>query len=146
MSCKDYFNLDMGKTFTGLIKKICKKEDELMSNYGLTHFHSRYIMNIYKFKSLTMADLTDLVGVDKANTTRVVKDLLSHEIVIKTGGERKFSLSLTDKGKKIAKFFKSKIDNFLKQVFKDFTEHEIENLRLLLDKLFIGMENSLEGE
>ena len=76
MSCKDLFNLDFGKTITGVIKKLSKKEDELMSVYGLTHFHARYIMNIHRFESITMTDLTELAGVDKANTTRVVKDLL----------------------------------------------------------------------
>lgn len=144
MSCKDYFNLDVGKTISGVIKKLCKKEDELMSPYGLTHFHSRYLMNIHRFESITMTDLTELAGVDKANTTRVVKDLLEKEIVVKNGGERKFFLNLTEKGREIAEFFKENIEKFLKRVFKDFKASEIETLTILLEKLFIGTKNALE--
>lgn len=144
MKCVEYSNLNVGKTISGVIKKICKKEDELMQPYGLTHFHSKYIMNIYKNNSITMTDLTTLAGADKANTTRVVKDLLSGDIVEKSGGERKFFLSLTKKGKQIATSFKQHIDSFMKIVFKDFKDNEINTLMQLLEKLFLGVKTAVE--
>lgn len=145
MKCVEYSNLNVGKTISGVVKKLCKKEDELMQPYGLTHFHSKYIMNIYKHNSITMTDLTALAGADKANTTRVVKDLLSENVVEKSGGERKFFLSLTEKGREIAKNFKQHIENFMKTVFKDFQDHEIKSLVQLLEKLFLGVKTAVEG-
>lgn len=145
MKCTEYSNLNVGKTISGVVKKLCKKEDEIMQPYGLTHFHSKYIMNIYKHNSITMSDLTTLAGADKANTTRVVKDLLSENVVEKTGGERKFCLHLTEKGKKIATTFKRHIDSFMKKVFKDFKENEVNTLVQLLEKLFSGVKTAVEG-
>ena len=145
MECKLYNNLDLNKTISGVVKKLCKKEDEVLSPYGLTHFHARYIENVYRFNSVTMADLTELSGTDKANTTRVVKDLLNQNIVTKSGGERKFNLNLTEKGKQIAQYFKQQKEKFMKIVFKDFSHEEIKSLKLLLEKLFLGVTNALKG-
>jgi len=145
MNCKAYNDLDLNKTISGVIKKLCKKEDEMLAPFGLTHFHARYIENVYRFNSITMADLTELSGTDKANTTRVVKDLLNQEIVDKTGGERKFCLTLTQKGKEIAENFKQAKEKFMKRVFKDFNKQEIENLKTLLEKLFVGTTCALKG-
>lgn len=145
MNCKVYNDLDLNKTISGVIKKLCKKEDEMLAPFGLTHFHARYIENVYRFNSITMADLTELSGTDKANTTRVVKDLLNQDIVLKSGGERKFCLTLTQKGKEIAENFKQAKEKFMKRVFKDFNKQEIENLKTLLEKLFVGTTCALKG-
>ena len=136
-------DMDVGLTISNVMKKLKKQEDCILSNYNLTHFHSRYVIMIEKHKSITMNDLTEMVGVDKANTTRVVKDLLKEEIVQKSGGQRKFSLSLTEKGKEIAKNFKLKVECFMKKVFKDFSESEIHTLKSLLEKMFFGLKNAV---
>ena len=145
MDCKIYNDLDLNKTISVVIKKLCKKEDEVLSPFSLTHFHARYIENVHRFGSITMADLTLLSGTDKANTTRVVKDLLKQDIVLKTGGERKFSLSLTSKGKEVAEFFKKQKEKFMKLIFKDFSKEEITMLKTLLHKLFVGTTSALKG-
>ena len=145
MKCKLSEDMDVGLTISRVMKKIKKQEDSIMSVYGLTHFHSRYVMAISNHKSVTMNNLTEICGVDKANTTRVVKDLLKEDVVEKSGGQRKFCLSLTEKGKEIAENFKLKVTNFMKKVFKDFSESEIHTLKLLLEKLFYGLKNTVEG-
>lgn len=145
MKCEKYLDVDVGKTISGVVKRLSKKEDEIMEKYNLSHFHSRYIANIYKHNSVTMSDLTEMAGVDKANTTRVVKDLLSKDIVEKNGGIRKFQLSLTEKGKEIAKLFKREIESFMKKVFANFKDSEINTLFELLEKLCLGAKSALEG-
>ena len=145
MKCKAYYDINLNKTITDVIKKLSKKEDEMLSPYKLTHSHARYLENVYRFKSVTMSDLTELSGTDKANTTRVVKDLLSQNIVEKSGGERKFNLNLTEKGKQIAEHFKKTKEAFMKKVFKDFSSEEIGTLKILLEKLFIGTSCALKG-
>ena len=145
MKLKVYYDINLNKTITDVIKQLSKKEDEMLAPFSLTHSHAKYIENVYRFKTVTMADLTELAGTDKANTTRVVKDLLNQDIVTKSGGERKFNLNLTEKGKKIAEHFKTQKEAFMKQVFKDFSKDEIETLKMLLEKLFIGTTSALKG-
>jgi len=145
MKCKAYYDLNLNKTITDVIKKLSKKEDEMLSPYNLTHSHARYLENVYRFGTVTMADLTELSGTDKANTTRVVKELLSKDIVVKSGGERKFYLTLTEKGKQIAEHFKQQKEKFMKKVFENFNKEEMQNLKLLLEKLFIGTTSALKG-
>ena len=144
MKNNEFISLDLMKVICGVIKKLRKKQDDLLSPYGLTNFHSNYILNLDRYKNLTMADLTELSGVDKANTTRVVKDLLDKQIVEKQGGERKFILKLTQFGKQIAKKFKQSIQNFMEKVFVAFNNEERNHLCVLLDKLFNGVKIAVE--
>ena len=135
----------VGKTITGVIKQLSRKEDEMLAPFSLTHSHARYIENVYRFEIVTMADLTELSGTDKANTTRVVKELLNQKIVEKSGGERKFNLSLTLKGKHIAEHFKKQKEKFMRSVFKNFSTQEMATLKALLEKLFTGTTCALKG-
>ena len=145
MKCKEYYDINLNKTITGVIKQLSRKEDEMLAPYNLTHSHARYIENVYRFKTVTMADLTELSGTDKANTTRVIKELLNKNIVEKFGGERKFKLSLTLKGKQIAEHFKNQKEKFMRSVFKNFSTAEMSTLKALLEKLFIGTSCALKG-
>ena len=145
MEFKEYYDINFNKTITEVIKKLSKKEDEILKPFSLTHSHAKYIENIHRFKVVTMMDLTELSGTDKANTTRVVKDLLNLGIVQKSGGERKFNLTLTEKGEQIAEIFSNKKRDFLKVVLKDFTKEEIQMFKVLLEKLFIGTSSALKG-
>lgn len=144
MEWKIYYDLNINKTITDVIKKLSKKEDEMLSPFNLSHSHAKYIENVYRFEPITMTDLTELSGTDKANTTRVVKNLLKQGIVEKSGGERKFKLSLTDKGKNIADHFKQQKEMFMKKVFKDFSKQETKMLETLLKKLFTGTTSALK--
>ena len=137
--------MNLNKTITDVLKKLSKKEDEMLSPFGLTHSHARYIENVYRFNTVTMADLTELSGTDKANTTRVIKDLLTQGIVEKSGGERKFNITLTEKGTQIAEHFKQQQERFMRNVFKDFSKTEIETFKTLLEKLFLGTTSALKG-
>lgn len=144
MNCKEYYDLDLNKTISAVIKKLYKKEDEMLSSYGLTHSHARYLENIYRFKSVTMADLTELSGTDKANTTRVIKELLRLGIVAKFGGERKFNLQLTENGRQIAEYFKQQKEKFMQKVYTNFSKIEMGTLKTLLEKLFVGTTSALK--
>ena len=145
MKCKEYYDINLNKTITGVIKQLSRKEDEMLAPYNLTHSQVRYIENVYRFEIVTMADLTELSGTDKANTTRVVKELLNQKIVEKSGGERKFNLSLTLKGKQIAEHFKKQKEKFMRSVFKNFSTQEMATLKALLEKLFTGTTCALKG-
>ena len=137
--------IDFIKTTSNALKTFKKKEDEILLPFSLSSFHAKYIKLLHKFKEMTMNKLTELIGVDKANTTRAVKELLDQQIVEKQGGIRKFKLILTKKGVDIAEKFMFAFDNFFKRVLKDFTDAEKTTLVNLLNKLHFGLERELRG-
>lgn len=136
-------NLNFAKVLQDMNKTIHRREDEFLSKFNLSHFHAKYIANLYVHKQLSMSELTEIIRVDKANTTRAVKDLIDKGFVEKVGeGERKFNLQLSEKGLLVAKQFKAQIDKFFKKVLEDFTGQERETLCVLLKKLFEGVKNA----
>ena len=137
--------IDFIKTTSNALKTFKKKEDEILLPFSLSSFHAKYIKLLHKFKEMTMNKLTELIGVDKANTTRAVKELLDQQVVEKQGGIRKFKLILTKKGVEIAEKFMFAFDNFFKRVLKDFKDAEKTTLVNLLNKLHFGLERELRG-
>jgi len=135
--------LEFTKTATHALKICKKKEDEILLPFSLSSFHAKYIKLLHKFKIMTMNDLTECIGVDKANTTRAIKELLEKEIVEKKGGIRKFQLILTKKGLEIAEKFVVAFESFFKRVFKEFSETEKTTLMSLLQKMFLGLQREL---
>lgn len=129
---------DLVNTFNKLVKNIKKKETELLSNFGLTHFHAKYISLIDKKQNITMTELNFGLGFDKANTTRVIKELLAKDIVIKSENERKFKLSLTNYGKQIATELKFEMTKYLNMVFAKFKPKEKEQFAIMLNKFLIN--------
>ena len=135
--------LEFTKTTSNALKSFRKKEDEILLPFALTSFHAKYIKLLHRFKEVTMNKLTELIGVDKANTTRAVKELLDQQIVEKKGGIRKFKLILTKKGVEIAEKFMIAFDNYFNRVLKDFSEEEKSTLITLLNKLCFGLQREL---
>lgn len=140
MEANEFFEVEMLGLMQNVSKIIMKIEDEFLKKSDLTHFHARYIANLFRFKRLKMKDLNNLLCVDKANTTRAVRDLINKGIVEKVGeNERKFDLQLSKKGEEIAKEFKRKIDCHLNESFKKFTQKEKQTLFKLMNKLSEGI-------
>lgn len=142
MSEIDFLNLEFSKAIVDVVKKMRKKMDEFLKKYGLTHFHALYVLELFKFGTLTMGELTDNIGVDKANTSRVVKDLIDKGYAEKIGeADRKFSLKLTRSGKKMAQDFKTRIDNLMEGVLAGFSDRDKDNLRRTMKKLIAGLKD-----
>ena len=90
-----------------------------------------------------MTDLTNHIGVDKANTTRAVKDLMNKGYIEKVGtSERKYNIKLSEKGSSVAIIFKERIDKMMKDSFKYFTDEEKKTFFELLNKLSKGVKDA----
>ncbi len=140
METNEYFEIEVVRLMQNVSKLVHKVEDEFLRKFSLTHFHARYIANLFRFKRQKMCELTSTIGVDKANTTRAVRDLMDKGLVEKIGdSERKFDLQLSEKGRKIAKEFKFNLDNHMKESFKNFTDNEKQTLFSLMNKLCKGV-------
>ena len=136
----EYLNLEFSKAMVDVVKKMRKKMDEYLKKFELTHFHAMYVLELFKSGELTMSELTDNIGVDKANTSRVVKDLVGKDYVEKVGEtDRKFAIKLTRAGKKMAQDFKNRIDKLMESALSLFSEREKDSLHKSLKKLISGI-------
>lgn len=118
-------------------------ESDSLACFGLTHFHAKYISHLYRHKQMTMRELTENIGVDKANTTRVMRDLQAKGLVERaSGGIRNYALRLSNKGREIAEHFKQRIENITKKIFANFSDEERVTLFTLLNKLMMGVKNA----
>lgn len=142
MDEKKFLAVDLNKSMNAISKNLRGQDGSILQAYDLTCFHAPYIANLHRYGQLTMTEMTELVGMDKANTTRVVRDLISKGYVEKIGtNERKFLLSLSKRGKEIAFDFIKKVDRFLSKCMKDFTQFEKDTFMKLLNKLLLGVKN-----
>ena len=136
----EFLNLEFSKALVDVVKKMRKKMDEYLKKFDLTHFHSLYVLELFKSGELTMGELTENIGVDKANTSRVVKDLLDKGYIEKVGElDRKFAVKLSKLGKKMAQDFKNRIDNLMEGALSQFSEREKTSLHKTLKKLIDGL-------
>ncbi len=142
---KEFTNCELNRLTVGVVKKIRKKQDEILSPYGLTHYHATYIENLEHFGELSLTDLTMLTNTDKANTTRVIHDLVERDIVLRQGSERRICVRLSELGQKIAKEFKSKVKDFMDKVMEKFDNSELGKLKELLNRLFEGLKIAVGG-
>ncbi len=125
-----------------MAKKIKYMQTDMLSKYDLTHFHARYIIQLYYHNEMTMTELTNNIGVDKANTTRVIRDLLRKGLVERASeGIRNYSLKLSVKGREVAEYFKQKMTNFKNKLLNNFSQEEKTTFFALLNKLLLGVKN-----
>ncbi len=118
-------------------------ETKLLSKFSLTHFHTRYLLYLYENGEMTMGELTAKICVDKANTTRAVKDLINKGYIEKVGdNRRKFTLKLSDTGKDIAVYLHNELNKIGKIAFKDFTNEDVDKLYDLSEKFMLGVKNA----
>lgn len=123
-------------------KKIKSLESETLARFGLTHFHARYLSQLYRHDKMTMSELTENIGVDKANTTRAVRDLHFKGLLERaSGGIRNFSLRLSNKGREVAVYLRDELTIFMKKLFSNFTDDEKNTLFSLLNKLLLEVRN-----
>lgn len=123
--------------FHNFKKYIDKTINNSLKEYGLNCIHFRPIILLSKCGSLSLNELTNKIGIDKANTTRVIQDLLDKRIVYKTDDKvRGYKLKLTALGDEVAIHISENHDQIHEKIFMGFTEEEQEQLFNLMIKYF----------
>ena len=111
-----------------------------LKKYGLT-CPQGYFLNLFNYHdNLTLSEITILLDVDKAYTTRIVNSLLEKKLINKTDNIRKYSIYLTDEGKNILKLMASEIKNNRKKLLKGINEKELNNFKNTLKKIINNLE------
>jgi len=121
---------------------IQKKINEELNKYDISSVHVLYIILLSEQDGLMPMEISSLIDVDKANTTRVLTDLLEKKLIYKTDDIRKYKVYLTDKGKEIALIISNKHEELKKLALKNISSEEIK----IFQTVFLKILNNLKEE
>ena len=137
----DYFPMSIGK----INRQMQKLFAEQLKPYDLGSTSALYLIVLSENDGLTLKELTANVGMDKANTTRVVSDLNVKGYIStdrKEEGSRKYKVFLTEEGKKAAGIVHSAIKKMLNSFFSVLTEAERAQYIAILKKIITNINNT----
>ena len=136
---------DRFKTFTVLISKISsnirKIKTEETARLNLKSPHVSCLYHLYKAKTLTSKELSELCDEDKAAISRSIDFLEKNGYISCSSNAKKrykASLILTQKGEEVAKILSEKIDKTLAQASESLSE---ENRTVLYKSLLLISDN-----
>lgn len=87
-------------------------------------------------KEIRQSDLTNLLGKDKTTISRTLKSLENKNFIIKEKIDNKiFILRLTESGEKVLIETKNIVANFREKILFEFTENELNDLYIYLEKI-----------
>jgi DNA-binding MarR family transcriptional regulator len=93
-------------------------------------------------KEIKQSDLTNLLGKDKTTISRTLKTLENKNFIIKERiDNRTYKLKLSKLGEKAVMETKVIVDNFREKILLEFTENELDNLYLSLEKINLIVKN-----
>lgn len=128
-------NLSIGgfETFSSLLgtaqKNLEKLKSRGMEEYGLSGTHTLCLRQLYEFpEGLTRTQLSHRLGVDRAQVTRVIGELLSKNFVEETEGTSNYRKKcyLTPKGKEITAEINGTVSRINAFVSGDIPEERLE--------------------
>ena len=136
----DFFPKSIGR----LNKQMHKIFGEELQSCDLSSGHAMYMIVLYENDGITLKELTENVGMDKANTTRVVRALKLKGYIYTDSaveGTRKYKLYLTEDGKKAAEIVRASITKMLDNIFSILTDTEREQYIAILKKIITNINN-----
>lgn len=117
--------------FTILIHRISRNirriENREMAEYGLRSAHISCLYYLYLSRGLTLTELCERCEEDKATVSRAVGFLEKDGYLVSDGKNvkrYKYPLNLTEKGLRIGKEIRDKVNGILEQMNDDLTEEE----------------------
>jgi len=102
---------------------------------GISSAMAPYLGAIHHSPGVSMKELSEMLMVDKAHTTRTINKMIELGLVSNTAEGRRYNLILTDKGEDYAEKVKGSFDEAWRYLFKDLTEEERAVLRQVLEKV-----------
>ena len=137
--------MDLGRTaiYCGNLKKsIQKKINLFLKPYNITSIHAPYLLLLKYTKMLSLNEFNDLLGVDKANTARVIEYLHKEKMIDKTEEARKYRVYLTDYGIQITE----KLEQYMGTIKKKAIEQIEENKLQVFNSVLLQIMENLKGE
>ncbi len=116
----------------GSIKKMQKVFNRELKTFDISSSHLVYMMLLRRHKEgLTMTELSNMSQVDKALTSRVMKELEGKEYIYRDTNNkhlRNYNICLTEKGFDLANIIDKILKKNKKQILKEFSTSEQKQL------------------
>lgn len=131
-----------------LKKRLDSTNDAILKQYGLSKLHLLYLMALLEHdEGMTLKELSDFLGFDKANTSRAITKLVAKKYVQKRSQgelELKYKVSLTAQGREVASLIQAQNESANQQIVALFTPEELGLLAKIGAKLwqYLGDEDA----
>ena len=143
---KDYELLD--SVFPIRVNKVCKNfckdYDQLLKPFGLSKLHAFYLMILFENndQGYKLNDFNNILGCDKANTSRAIATLIEKRFIYKCKcTEKNFVVKLTQEGLELCKSFVTSVKDANYMLLNVLTNDEVSELYRLLNKVAKGDNN-----
>lgn len=124
-------------------KNFCKEFDSILKPYGLSKLHAFYLIVLFNNanKGITLSDINNKLGCDKANTSRALTNLMEKNFISKSSNacEKKYMVKLTKEGEQLAKTFIDRVQESNYELLSVFDEEEKMEFFRLVKKLGEGV-------
>ncbi len=109
-----------------------------LEDLGIGSGQHQYLMTLYRKDGINQDELSRLVGLDKATTTRAVRKLVEGGYVVQEHDPfdgRSYLIHLTDKGNEIKPIVRGTLQDLVSELSQDLSDEEVEALHGLLLKV-----------
>ena len=135
-------DIDLPILFSKMSKDFNRDYGEFLKPYGLSKIHSFYLLCLHKRPDgIKLKELSEIVGCDKANTSRAIADLQDKGIVCKDTDndiEKKYMVMLTSEGREVANKFAELVRVNVTNVLSRLSKNEIDTLKSIINKLILN--------
>lgn len=103
---------------------------------------------LLKYESLNQRNIAKTMNISAQAVSEIIKKLLEKELINKESGElnNENIITLTDEGKIVAEKIDMKMKDLSENIFKDFSEEEVETFNYLLGKIKKNKDELFDGE
>jgi len=138
-------------TFTLLISKLSREIRKIKTKevleYNLSSPHVTIIYLIYKNKGLTLKNVCDVTGEDKASISRSVEALRKKGLISQVDSNHyKNSINLSEQGLFVAKQISEKIDSVVALASNGISEHDRQIMYKCLNVISNNLDSFSRGE
>ena len=128
-------------------KSLYRLKSRYMSQYGLSSTHTAFLRKLYDNEGgLTKSEISDGCGIDKAQTTRIMGELIAKNYVVDDSSKKTYNRKffLTDTGKKITEEINGTVANVVRYVNFDIPREDIERFYTVFEAINQKLKESEE--
>ncbi|WP_204180286.1 MULTISPECIES: MarR family transcriptional regulator [unclassified Staphylococcus] len=128
----------MGEFINDVNTLLAKLLKELREDYNVSKEQANVILMLENEKTMTLTEITERQGVNKAAVSRRIKKLIQAEVVQWEKAEENIDqrlkyIKLTERGKQFNKQSKEIINTIVSDILHDLSDEQIEQARYVLE-------------
>ncbi|MBR2387878.1 MAG: hypothetical protein IKB02_03820 [Clostridia bacterium] len=128
-------------------KSLYRLKSRYMSNYGLSSTHTVCLRKLYESRDgLTKSEISDTCGIDKAQTTRIMGELIAKNYVEDDSSKKTYNRKffLTEAGRKMTEEINQTVEGVVEYVNLDIPREEIEQFYTVFEAINKRLKDSEE--